>query len=69
MRFNYIIDPSILETPFMKKLEDEDRLLSELLLDLVLVVMLKKGMSGMKNTPSVMVTPVSLSLYPTSRRS
>ena len=33
MRFNYIIDPGLLDTPEMRKYEEEDRLLSQLLLD------------------------------------
>lgn len=44
MRFNYIIDPDLLETPRMKKYEEEDKLLSQLLLDITMIDDFKRQM-------------------------
>lgn len=48
MRFNYVINPSLLQSPRMQKYELEDRLLSQLLLDMALVGQLKDEMGAFK---------------------
>jgi hypothetical protein len=51
MRFSYIIDPELLQTPQMQKYEREDELLTQLLLDIAVLDELKNELVGMDDMP------------------